>query len=226
MLSDCLLIRSDGVRFRLMGADTFSEDPGQKMDTIYYRGTPQRVVRQTNDRTCSLVVYDSPIDKSTKHMVTLAFETSTRGKRTLVVYPKCRFEIDRDPHKTVSDSVEPEKTTINFFPLDVKFRRFRTPVVEIREHLVGTEAYQVLKETLYRQNGSYSALHDLIVEGKITSRKFRVVYNQDGAWEVSGPAELIREEAGKWEVDNIRFFETNGTFEMFDDYEEDTLWPL
>lgn len=224
MLSSFLILNSKGDRHHVKGAETFNEDPGDEVVTVYYRGTPQRRVEGVRQRACSVDVYG--YNTPAKGVGTIAVEVSDRGFRTLLVYPRCVYNTVKESSKTVSDTTTPEKTTVYFYPTDIKFRRLNTGVFEVHERLVGVENYNKLRDSLYRQNGSFLDFYKLLMGEEIESRLFRVIYDQGGLWEVSGPADAITHDAGQWTVDGIRHTESVGEFTMYDDYEEDTLWRL
>lgn len=219
------LILSNSNRFLVRGSESFTEDPGNEIVTVYHRGTPQRRVEGTRQRTCTVEVYD--YSAPPKGVGTISVEVSDRGFKTLLVYPRCRYISNKNSNATISDTINPNKTTIDFYPTDIKFRRLKTSVIEVHERLVGAENYKKLYQALYRQNGSFSDFYNLLMGEEIGYRHFRVVYNQGGMWEVSGPADAMSEDAGKWSVEGIRYTtDAGGEFTMYDDYEEDTAWRL
>lgn len=157
---------------------------------------------------------------------TLTYCFIKHGRRAMAVMLNSEMFYLDESYETVADTVTPSTFAIDVYPMPMRVSGRLVSHMSIEERLVGTHNFDRLHRALYGQNGSVSNFLDVLQNGMLETRRFRVIYDREGVWEISGPDNLIRNHAsGEWEIDEINHVELgNGEYILIDDYEEDPVW--
>lgn len=145
----------------------------------------------------------------------ITYEYISHGLEATGVILNAFLSVSEEPAQTMEDSVAPGtyRYEVNTYPMRVNGRR--TSHLMIERRLVGDSNYKKIITDLIRQNDIENVLDDLELE----TREFKVVRDENGVWEVSGPGRYIKDDGSHWEISKIRNRQGyDGIFTLIDDY--------
>lgn len=146
---------------------------------------------------------------------TITYEYISHGLEATGVILNAFLTVGDAPAQTMAETLEPGayRYEVQTYPMIVNGRRTSHLMVERR--LVGDSNYRKIVSDLVRQNEIEDVFDDLELE----VREFKVVRDENGLWEVSGPGRYIRDDGSHWEISKIRNTQGyDGIFTLIDDY--------
>lgn len=146
---------------------------------------------------------------------TITYEYISHGLEATGVILNAFLTVRDAPAQTMAETLEPGayRYEVQTYPMIVNGRRTSHLMVERR--LVGDSNYRKIVSDLVRQNEIEDVFDDLELE----VREFKVVRDENGLWEVSGPGRYIRDDGSHWEISKIRNTQGyDGIFTLIDDY--------
>lgn len=208
------------------GAISFQEDSTSAVvDKIYSDGELVSLTTGECKRfSGKLTTYTEPLLGDVPTTATYCF--TKHGKRAMSVLLNADMVPGDVASPTLQQSIVPATFETNVYPIPMYIQGRLVSHMSVEERLVGRRNFDALFESLYGQNGSVSTFLDVLNNGLLETRRFRVLYNSHGVWEISGPDHLIRNHtSGEWEIDDINYISLDkDEFVLIDDYEEDPVW--
>lgn len=146
------------------------------------------------------------------------------GRRGIGCLLNTKFVRIADNRETDEASTTPMRVTYELHTTPQRVKGKITSRILFEERLMGTDNFNAIEKHLYGQN-DIKIDKDLKVRD-LETRRFKVLYNRYGNWEVSGPDNLIRNrKEGVWEIDDINHINVNeDEFVLIDDYQEGETW--
>lgn len=165
--------------------------------------------------------FDPPEDPSI-----FVYSYMKHGRRGIGALLNVRFVRLNDTHESMDNAPKPNKVGYEIHTTSKRVGDKITSRVLFEERLMGTENFDNVEKYLYGQNDIKIGFDDGLNLDDLSTRRFKVLYNRYGNWEVSGPDNLIRNSReGVWEIDDINHINVNtDEFILIDDYEEGETW--
>lgn len=157
---------------------------------------------------------------------TLVYSYIKHGRRGIGALLNTTFVRNNPIHDTVEATVSPERIVYEVHTTPKRIGNKISSRVLFEERLMGTENFDNVEDYLYGQNDIQIGSDGGFDLHELETRRFRVLYNRYGNWEVSGPDNLIRNSReGVWEIDDIKHINVNeDEFILIDDYPEGDTW--
>lgn len=148
------------------------------------------------------------------------------GRRGIGALMNARFVRQNDTRESMDKAPNPNKVGYEIHTTSKRVGDKITSRVLFEERLMGTENFDNVEKYLYGQNDIKIGFDGGLNLDDLSTRRFKVLYNRYGNWEVSGPDNLMRNSReGVWEIDDIKHINVNtDEFILIDDYEEGETW--
>lgn len=148
------------------------------------------------------------------------------GRRGIGALLNAQFVRVNDVHDTKESTTSPTKVVYEVHTAPKRIGDKITSRVLFEERLMGTENFNEIEKYFYGQNDIKIGFDNDLKLEDLSTRRFKVLYNRYGNWEVSGPDHLIRNsKEGEWEIDDIKHINVNeDEFILIDDYQEGDTW--
>lgn len=146
---------------------------------------------------------------------TITYEYISHGLAATGVILNAFLTVEDAPAQTMEETLDPGtyRYEVQTHPMLVNGRRTSHLMVELR--LVGDSNYRKIVSDLIRQN----EIEDVFDNLELEEREFKVVRDENGVWEVSGPGRYIKDDGSRWEISKVRNAQGyNGIFTLIDDY--------
>lgn len=227
-VQDALLFRESDLGVPIPGAVSIDEiGETARLVDLHHDGIPVNVYETPKDCTVRLTSATQP-DVDPDYFYSLACKRVEGNSPTIDVWLYA-FSYNEDmTHRTLVNRPEVDTHRTVFIPHRVKMETKTTPHLVFTERTMGKANFKMIEDAIYGPDGSIPKLIDTMQNGLLAIRRFTVIYNREGVWEVSGLASLITNHPnGEWEIRDINTVYTgDGEYILYEDYEEEIQWTL